>query len=129
MGNDASKKNEAESIINICLDKQMYYPEETCTGRVLFDVKFPVLLNDIQLDLNANEFWRYVKMTGDDEHDFSEKEKWNATILSYILNIRQFLRTNEPEINLPPGQYTLPFSFIIPKHTPASFQHPSSSYF
>ena len=129
MGNDASKKNEAESIINICLDKQMYYPEETCTGRVLFDVKFPVLLNDIQLDLNANEFWRYVKMTGDDEHDFSEKEKWNATILSYILNIRQFLRTNEPEINLPPGQYTLPFSFIIPKHTQASFKHPGPLYF
>lgn len=126
MGNDASKKNEIESTIKICLDKQMYYPEETCTGRIIFDVAFPVLLNDIQLDLNANESWVYVKSKYDEDH---LSEKWNATILSYILNIRQFLMTNALEINLPPGQYTLPFSFIIPKHITASFKHPGPPYF
>ena len=128
MGNDASKKNEIESTIKICLDKQMYYPEETCTGNIIFDVAFPVLLNDIQLDMNANESWVYVKLESQ-EDDYRISEKWNATILSYILNIRQFLMTNAPEINLPPGQYTLPFSFIIPKHIPASLEHPGPHYY
>lgn len=125
MGNDGSKDKQDESTLQMFLDKTKYYQEEACTGRVVVDIAFPIILNDIHLDLNVKEFWRYVIRVED--HEYSET--FDKTVLTYELNVRKFLKINTPEINLPPGQYTLPFSFIIPKHAQPSFKHLSRKYF
>jgi len=131
MGNDSSKNKNGMAGsqyggLYIHLDKSVYSPEETATGTINIQLHQPFPGYQLHMTLQGTEFARWVqrqrrtrRRKGKTSHYYvnvtrrAQLETINQNITIYTWDQNQGM--------IPPGQYSFPFAFMIPKGLPGSF--------
>ncbi len=123
MGSGASKgKRYQESHqygeLYLQTDKTTYQPGETVTGTIYLDITSQYPGHQLFLKLKGREIVHFLKKHGSGKN-------WHYTEYSETKEvIKQNTLVYSWDASVPQGQFTIPFSFLLPSHLPASFyQH------
>ncbi|KAH3836787.1 arrestin domain-containing protein 3-like [Dreissena polymorpha] len=110
--------------LQILIDNQktVYFPGDTITGRVQFDVDEPLKVRSIVLKFVgwANVHWTEQRSSGKSSHTVHFRSHEDYFNFSHTLLSRA--TTGSDEIVLSPNSYTYPFSVTLPYNIPSSYE-------
>ena len=105
---------------------QPYYPGSTITGSLLLDVDEPKSYNQIVVQFSGRSYVHWTEERSGDDHESDtagdNEETYTSTEAYVDLIAPLWNKQQSPDGKLAPGQYSWPFSFIIPPTAPSSFE-------
>lgn len=121
----------ANNLAWINLEKTTYTAGDQVNGYVNIVLSSSVPSHSLQLEFIGEEFVSLIKMESESydrlnsegetvEHTRQVPQNYSQNRVFY--NFKQPLSTFS-QTQIPPGQYQLPFSFVLGKQTPSTFKH------
>jgi hypothetical protein len=98
---------------------QDYYPGGTVSGNLLLDVDEPKSYKQILVQFVGRSYVHWTESCGDEDGETTET--YTSSEAYVDLTTIAWNSQQAPDGNLPPGQYSWPFSFNIPPTAPSSF--------
>ena len=119
MGSSSSKgKNHQDASkygdLYLQTDKSTYFAGETVTGHIYLNLLQPYPGSQLCLKLKGNEASHIVKRVKRGDHYYNHKYSEKSETVRETSPVYTFDA-------LMPGQFTIPFSFMIPAKLPPSF--------
>ena len=126
MGSNSSKGKKYQDTskygeIYLKTDKTSYYPGETVTGHIHLNLIIEYPGNHLFVKFKGKEIVHIVRLEprGNHAEYIKYSDKNNITKKNMLAHKWE---------TLPIGQYTIPFSFMLPHHLPASFYQQGNKY-
>jgi hypothetical protein len=128
MGSNSSKGKTYQDTshygqIYLQTDKTAYYAGETVTGTIFLNLISHYPGNQLFLKLKGKEVVHMVKLVQRGDHQENVKYSDKNEV------IKQSIPVYTWDDSLPPGQFSIPFSFLLPPHLPPSFYQQGHRYF
>jgi len=127
MGSSSSKGKKQEDTsrygqIYLKTDKTAYYAGETVTGTIFLNLISHYPGNQLFLKFKGKETVHILEsQTRDDSTEYVHYSDKNQIT-------KQSLLVHRWDDNLPPGQFVIPFSFLVPQNLPPSFYQQGPLY-
>jgi len=127
MGNTSLKGKDYQAAskygqIFLQSDKQLYHPGETVTGKIHLNIVEPFPGTKLCLKFTGKQRVYFVRkiLSGNESINYLEDEAKN--FITQIADVHTW--TNEVTV----GQYTIPFSFLLPPSLPTSFNQSGKGF-
>jgi len=139
MGSESSKgKRYSEAAkygqLFVQTDKSTYFGGDTVTGRIYLNLIVPYPGNQLSLKLKGQEFSAFVRTRTETYHESGP----NNTQVTKTRNIDELFQDKSHIVKmvlplyswatLLPGQYTIPFAFMLPSALPNTFFQEGNRY-
>jgi len=127
---NSKKKNYVDTsafgYVYLHTDKKAYFGGEIVTGQIHLDIYTQFPGTDLYLRFKGKEEGHVVVTVtrGSGDHERSEDELRSEKLLIYNNNIR----VHSFDRKLEAGQYTIPFTFLLPTHLPCTFYQEGPRY-
>ena len=126
MGQDISKEAARFGSLFIQTDKSTYFGGDTVTGKVYLNLLMPFQGNQLFLKLRGKEFCAFTQTQ---QQSYTENENGVQVTKQRDVDVpydetRDIIKLKVPMYTWPvllPGQYTIPFAFMLPNDLPSSF--------
>ena len=103
--------------LSINLKRYDYFPGEYVEGSIILHPTFPMVLNDIYLNVTISEAWNVRTDTA------ADAESSDKVVVTHCVGIAKILKINSTLINLNPGRYDFPFKFKLQENYPPVFEY------
>jgi hypothetical protein len=108
-----------QKFLSIIFNKPSYFIDEEISGQVELNNTIQLVLSEITLSLYLLENWLKLSSVPIGETN-------RQLILTYNLNIRQYLHISTSLVNLSPGKFVFYFRFKLPQNLNPCFEFPTT---
>jgi hypothetical protein len=108
-----------QKFLSIIFHKPSYFIDEEISGQVELNNTIQLVLSEITLSLYLLENWLKLSSVPIGETN-------RQLILTYNLNIRQYLHISTNLVNLSPGKFVFYFRFNLPQNLNPCFEFPTT---